>query len=111
VIGPPTIKSARKAISEYQSGDYSFALVGVAQGETTEEYFQCYEQLLSLGYDHIAVGGLLQKRSTRRICAGGEATVVEDVLRGIRKKFDPDGFFPLGVLHPDRIELFKEVGV
>jgi hypothetical protein len=107
-----TIKSARKAMSEYQTGDYGFKLVGVVQGETTEEYFRCYEQLLKLGYDHIAVGGLLQKRvNTARYVQVRSEQLLEDVLRGIRKKFNPEWLFALGVLHPDRIELFQEVGV
>jgi hypothetical protein len=107
-----TIESARKAISEYQDGDHSFTLVGVAQGETTEEYFRCYEVLMSLGYDHIAVGGLLQKRvNTARYVQLRSKQLLDEVLRGIRKKFDPDWLFALGVLHPDRIDLFEEVGV
>jgi hypothetical protein len=107
-----TIKSARRAISEYRNNDRRFKLVGVAQGETTEEYFRCYEQLLSLGYDHIAIGGLLQKRvNTARYAHVRSKQLLEEVLRGIRKRFNPEWLFALGVLHPDRIELFEEVGV
>ena len=39
-----TIESAESAIEIYEKGEYPFKLVGVAQGNTTEDYMGCAEQ-------------------------------------------------------------------
>ena len=61
-----TLRSAKEAIKIYNEKSYSFKLVGVAQGNTLEEYLECYEELKSLGFDYIAIGGLLKKLLTVR---------------------------------------------
>ena len=55
-----TIESAEVAMDKYNE-KYQFELVGVAQGNTIEEYLECYDGLKSLGFEKIAVGGLLKK--------------------------------------------------
>jgi hypothetical protein len=98
-----TVASARKAMSEYRKKKRKFKLVLVAQGKTVEEYLWCFSQLRRLGGDHIAVGGLLRKRprSARYLYLSSNETL-EQVLREIRKAFDPKWLFVLGVYHPDR---------
>jgi hypothetical protein len=107
-----TVRSARKALSFYNEETDSFKLVGVAQGKTVSQYLRCYEKLKSLGYAHIAIGGLLRKRKNTvryaNLCSG---TFLEKLLEQVREKFDPDWLFLLGVFHPKRVELFNEYGV
>lgn len=107
-----TIRSARLGLGAYNAMPRSFRLVGVAQGTTVSEYLDCYRRLKKLGYTDIAVGGLLQKRerSARYMHVGNES-LLEEVLKRIRKEFDPTWLFVLGCLHPSRLAMFNELGV
>lgn len=114
VFGDPkqTIKSAELALEKYNSKTHKFKLVGVAQGTTVDEYLECYDELNEIGFDFIAVGGLLQKRErSARYMNVRDESVMESALRQIREKFDPDWLFVLGCLHPSRLDLFKELEV
>lgn len=107
-----TLKSARKAIKEYDEERDLFKLVGVAQGKTVSDYLRCYEKLQKMGYSHIAIGGLLRKRkNTVRYVNLRCGTFLENLLKKLRSDFDPEWLFLLGVFHPKRIEVFKEYGV
>lgn len=108
-----TLASARKALKKHQRGAHQFKLVGVAQGKSIDEYLQCYEKLLAMGYTKIALGGLLRKRknTVRYAHVSGGASLLEKLLKRVREKFDPDWLFVLGAFHPKRVELFHEYGV
>ncbi len=47
-----TLESARDAIEDYEKGNWSFRLIGVAQGNSAEEYLSCYDELREMGFDH-----------------------------------------------------------
>ena len=47
----------------HKEGNYSFNLFGVAQGWDPKSYRRAVENLLEFGFDHIALGGLLQSQS------------------------------------------------
>jgi hypothetical protein len=65
-----------------------------------------------MGYAHIALGGLLRKRkNTVRYAHLRGGMFLEKLLKKVRKNFDPDWLFLLGVFHPKRVELFHEYGV
>jgi hypothetical protein len=107
-----TVLSARKALREYDEERDRFKLVGVAQGQNVCDYLRCYENLSAMGYTHIALGGLLRKRkNTVRYAHVRGGTFLEELLKQVRKQFDPEWLFLLGVFHPKRVELFKEYGV
>jgi len=108
-----TLATARDAIEAYEQQEYPFELVGVTQGRTPEEYLECYTALRDLGYDHIAVGGLLQKHGDR---SGAFAHVddeefVRQVLRTLRRVYPDDWLFVLGCHHPRRQAMFEEFNV
>jgi hypothetical protein len=107
-----TVRSARRAMSTYREGRWSFQLVGVAQGKTARQYLGCYQKLQDLGFSHIAIGGLLRRRSNtvRYVYVQGDG-LLRSVLAAIRRRFDPDWLFALGAFHPKRIDLFQEYGV
>lgn len=107
-----TLKSAERALNIYTQGTYKFELVGVTQGRTVEEYLTCYERLRQMGFTHIAVGGLLQKRerSVRYMNVRSEELMLQ-ILKRIRAEYNPEWLFVLGCLHPSRIQIFKELDV
>ena len=107
-----TIKSASEALKEYNIKNYSFKLIGVAQGNTLEEYFECYNGLKKLGFEHIAIGGLLKKfENTARYTKVRDETFVYNVLKKIREKYPDDWLFVLGCYHPKRHDKFNELKV
>ncbi len=107
-----TLKSARNAIDIYNKHNYKFKLVLVAQGTSVEEYVKSYEDLLNLGSDFIAVGGLLKRRkNTARYVYVESLGFMSDVLKSLRNEFDPSWLFALGCYHPKRHKMFEEYGV
>lgn len=107
-----TIKSASDALREYKKNDYSFKLIGVAQGNTPEEYLECYNSLKKMGYKHIAIGGLLKKlENTARYTKVRDETFLNNILKTIRDIYPDDWLFVLGCYHPKRHDKFNELNV
>ena len=107
-----TIDSARKAVKIYEKRRYSFKLVGVAQGNTLEDYLECYNELKSLGFKHIAIGGLLKKNvNSARYVRVIDENFLKEVLKKIRNNYENDWLFLLGCYHTKRHNLFKEFNV
>ncbi len=108
-----TLKSAEKAIRIYEKNKkkYNFKLVAVAQGNTLEEYLECYKKL-SNNFEFIAVGGLLKKReNSARYVKVRDEQLLYDVLISIKKEFKPNWLFALGCYHPSRHKRFEEIGI
>jgi hypothetical protein len=99
-----TLESARQAMAAYPPYRRSFSLVGVAQGTTVEDYLGCYQELKAMGFQFIAVGGLLCK-----VLGAARYTKVESepllwgILSALRGAYPNDWLFALGALHPRRI--------
>ncbi len=109
-----TLENAKEAIKAYEpyKNKDSFKLVGVAQGESEEEYLNCYEQLKQLGFEHIAVGGLLRRtKNTVRYVSVRNEKFMFWVLAELRKRYQDDWLFALGCLSPTRIHRLKELKV
>ena len=107
-----TLESAKEALKIYQEEHYSFKLVGVAQGNTLEEYLECYEKLKSLGLNYIAIGGLLKKNvNSARYVRVRDENFLKDVLKEIRSNYKNDWLFLLGCYHPKRYRIFEEFNV
>jgi hypothetical protein len=107
-----TLKSAEKALRAYERGNWGFEIIGVAQGQTCEDYVDCYLQLKDMGFNFIAIGGLLRKKenSARYVHVKSER-FMWSVLSEIRK-IDPYGWiFTLGCYAPSRHEKFLKLGV
>jgi len=104
-----TIVAAKKALSAYNSGKYSFRLIGVAQGNTVQEYQECYAALKELGYKHIAIGGLLKKaENSARYVKVHDEELLKSVASKIRSDYPDDWLFLLGSYHPHRHKIFKK---
>jgi hypothetical protein len=107
-----TLKSAEEALEAYEPFKDSFTLVSVAQGDSLEDYLDCYAQLRRLGFSYIAVGGLLRRRknTVRFPYVRGQGFMFQ-VLRELRQRYPNDWLFALGCLHPSRLSGLKELNV
>ncbi len=107
-----TIKSAKKALITYNKGYYSFNLVGVIQGDTVEEYIECYEELLCMGYKYIAVGGLLKKvENSARYTRVRDEKLLKEVLISLREIYPKNWLYALGSYHPKRHKFFEDLNL
>lgn len=107
-----TIQSAKKAKKVYQKYKDNFKLIVVAQGKTMEEYIDCYHELKNLGFEHIAIGGLLRRtQNTVRYVSVRSESFLFDVLQLIREQYPNDWMFALGCLKSQRIEKLQELDV
>ena len=109
-----TLLSAKVAIEEYRSLNYNkyFKIVGVAHGSTPEEYFENYTQQKKLGFEMVAIGGLLDKIENHvRMVRIKNENLLKETLSLIREKFPDDDLFPLGSFSRSRIGMFKELGI
>lgn len=107
-----TISSASDALKEHEKKEYSFKLIGVAQGNTPGEYLECYNDLKKLGFKHIAIGGLLKKlENTARYTRVRDETFLFNIIKTIREKYPDDWLFVLGCYHPKRHDKFNELNV
>jgi len=106
-----TIESAREAIKIYKNGNYSFKLVGVAQGKDLEDYLRCYEELKNLGYEYIAIGGLLKRNGNSNYIKLSCETFLIKLLENIKEKFNPNWIFTFGIYNPERHKLLEDYNV
>ncbi|MCK5022307.1 MAG: hypothetical protein KAR54_03610 [Candidatus Pacebacteria bacterium] len=107
-----TMESAELALDAYNKKKWSFKLIGVAQGNSIKEYVECYKSLKDCGFEHIAVGGLLEKReNTARYVQIRDETFMYEVLKSIRE-IDLEGWlFVLGSYAPSRHYNFLNIGI
>jgi hypothetical protein len=107
-----TIESAKLAKEAYDFFKDKFKLVVVAQGKTVEEYLECYDKLKQMGFEYIAVGGLLRKlEGTVRYAQVRDEDVLYKVLSRLREKYPSDWLFALGCFHPSRQKEFQRLNV
>ena len=107
-----TLTSAENALQHYAPYRDRFKLIGVAQGDTLEDYLECYARLQQMGFDHIAVGGLLRRReNTVRFPYVRDQEFMFRVLAELRRLYPTAWLFALGCFHPSRLVRFQELGV
>jgi len=107
-----TLRSAEIAYDFYRSHDYSFELIGVAQGNNAHEYLENYKAQKDLGYNIVAIGGLLTKNKNHsRMARVRNEVFMKNILKEIRKNYPNDLLFPLGIFRRSRMGFFKEIDV
>jgi hypothetical protein len=106
-----TLQSAERALSVYEKGNWSFRLVGVAQGKTVEDYLVCYEGLKKLGYKYIALGGLLRRNGKSNYVRLSCEEFLRELLSSVVKEFSPEWIFTFGIYSPKRHSLLESFGV
>ena len=60
-----TKSNAREFIHEHQKGGFSFTPVGVAQGWDPTSFREAVIDLIKMGYEYIALGGLAKEKSVK----------------------------------------------
>lgn len=97
-----TIDNAREMIELYKAGNYHFTPIGAIQGWDPDSYVECAKEIIAMGYNYIALGGMV-KSQTKDILA---------VLRKL-KPFLPKGIdlHLFGIARLDAVKEFSELGV
>ena len=62
-----TLKNAEEMMSRWSSGNYSYELIGVAQGWNPQSYRDSVKQLLDMNFKYVALGGLVRSRTPKII--------------------------------------------
>ncbi len=106
-----TLESAKEAIKTYRKKKYKFKLVGVTQGQTVDDYLKCYVDLKKLGYEHIAVGGLLKRNGNSNYIRLSCEIFLMELLEKINREFQPNWLFTLGIYNPERHKLLESYNV
>ncbi|GHO61361.1 hypothetical protein KSC_002530 [Ktedonobacter sp. SOSP1-52] len=57
-----TLRNAQEFIDLHAKQKPSFTPIGIAQGTSPELYYTAVEQLIKMGYEHIALGGLVKSK-------------------------------------------------
>ncbi len=97
-----TLKNAEDFLRLHRSGKYTFTPIGVVQGWSPESYRRGARELIKIGYDYIAIGGLV--RSTTKD--------IIDILKSVQEELRSDTRVHLfGVNRPKYIGLFMSLGV
>ncbi|MGC8573807.1 MAG: DUF6884 domain-containing protein [Caldisphaera sp.] len=107
-----TFQSAKLALDSYKDRKYSFKLIGVAQGNSISEYIQSYSEQKELGFEIVAIGGLLEKieKHTHMIRVKNDI-MLKNVLFAIKEIYPNDKLFPLGTFSKRRIQFFNQLNV
>lgn len=106
-----TLDSAELAMNTYSTLECNFKLIGVAQGKSLSDYLRCYEKLKKLGFEEIAIGGLLTKRENTARYASSNREHIAGIVKAITYEWPDDRIFCLGVYNPKRHEFLKEIQV
>jgi hypothetical protein len=97
-----TLQNARDFLALCDKQQPGFRPIGIAQGGTPELFYESVQQLIAMGYDHIALGGLI-KSSDQKILA---------VLRKIQPLLDSSiKFHIFGVARSSLVSEFIRLGV
>jgi hypothetical protein len=106
-----TIESAKRAMKIYNNNGWNFKLVGVTQGKTPKEYIDCYNELKKIGFEEIAIGGLLTKRKNTVRYVYTKDDLIKKVVGAIKDEWEKDRCFVLGVYNHKRHDLLESLGV
>jgi queuine/archaeosine tRNA-ribosyltransferase len=97
-----TLKNAKDFINKHKSRGCSFTPIGAAQGWSPESYRDAVKDLISMGYDYIAVGGVARAKSEEIIA----------ILQSIRPYLTPSTrLHLLGVGRINVTSYFRHLGV
>ena len=97
-----TVELAREFIQNVKKQKLRFKPLGVAQGWSPKSYAKAVSQLQKMGYQYIALGGMVPLKSRE----------ILEVLQSVNEKLKPETSLHLfGVTRLDHIKRFAELGV
>lgn len=97
-----TIDNARDFLQKHRAQKNTFYPIGAAQGWSAGSYARCVEELQQIGYDYIALGGMVPLRTN-------EVIACLQRIDSIRKK--ETKIHLLGITRLDAIREFEKYGV
>lgn len=97
-----TLKNAEEFITKHQAMGYKFKPIGVAQGWNPETYANAVQELIKMGYDYIAIGGVA-RTPTKEIL---------EILQEVYQHLTPTTKLHLfGVGRIEALPYFRHLGV
>lgn len=97
-----TLDNAFSFLQKHKTGDYNFTPIGVAQGWSPESYAEAVRELISMGYNYIALGGLARAISQEII----------EILMAVRPNLTSKTRLHLfGVGRINAIPAFRHLGI
>ena len=96
-----TLDNAQQFYDYHREQNFNFRPIGSAQGYNLKTYVESVDNLVSIGYDYIGIGGLVQYRSP----------FILEILEEIQQVIKGRCIHLFGVLRPDCLEKFQRLGV
>ncbi len=96
-----TLDNAAKFLDLHEKKSYSYIPIGVAQGYDLHTYERSFKSLVNMGYDYIALGGLVQYSTD----------FILKILETIRPYSKNVNLHLFGVLRKDSLDNFQNLGV
>jgi hypothetical protein len=97
-----TLDLAKEFLTEHRRRKSKFVPIGVVQGWSPDSYAQATRAILELGYDHIAIGGLVPLKTTE----------ILEVLAAVSQELRPGTQTHLfGITRCEHIPKFADFGV
>lgn len=97
-----TLKNAQDFLDKHQARGYSFTPIGVAQGWNPDIYADAVKELIIMGYDYIALGGI----------ARAQTKVIIEILQAVQPHLKSNIKLHLfGVGRIDATLAFNQLGV
>lgn len=97
-----TLENAAEFLRKHQERGYQFTPIGVAQGWNPESYAAAVQELIQMGYDYIALGGLARAQNSE----------ILPILEAIHPHLQSHVRMHLfGVARIDTIPAFRHLGV
>lgn len=96
-----SLENAQKFYDYHRSTGFRFCPIGSAQGYNLKTYVDSVDSLVSMGYDYIGIGGLIQYKSP----------FILEILEAVQTVVKNRCIHLFGVLRPDCLEDFKRLGV
>jgi hypothetical protein len=97
-----TIENAREFLLKHRSGRYTFTPIGAVQGWSPETYAAAVKDYVEMGYDYIALGGLVRSQTSE----------IVEILKAVRPHLTSNTRLHLfGVARLSAIPVFQHLGV
>lgn len=100
-----SLRNAEKFLVHVQRKSLCFTPIGAAQGYDIKTFVDSVNQLIDMGYDYIAIGGLV------RYPTPYVAEIVEAVAAQVRRRRRKIRIHLLGILRLSLLDRFRELGI
>ncbi|REG33194.1 tRNA-guanine family transglycosylase [Archangium gephyra] len=97
-----TLERAKEFLRKHKAGRYSFEPLGVAQGWSPKSYASAVKSLQKMGYDYIAIGGMVPLKSREILMCLEEIQTVRNPATRLHL---------LGVTRTEHLREFARLGV